>query len=288
MNFPNNGFPAQPFPGFQNPNPFSPPGQSPQGFPGGFAGQQPQYPAPGGFGAPQQGQPFAQPQRVDPSQLGGMFQGMGSADTQGDRLPPLPLGGHERVRVSNCRAERSTMPGEQHIVYFRADLTVVESKSAAPGTRANFQVKLTGHQYGAADDMARLRQLVAAAYGKDPNAAETRAEFDAQANQIMSAVLAGAIEGKEVAVLEVTHSMTKPRANRPSRPFGKYTFGKVGSQVTAAPVQAAAAVAQAPTWPPAGWVATPGMPGHYTGNYQGQVVTVSENNLRVAQASGQI
>lgn len=267
---------ANPFAGsqpVQQHNPFAP--QAPQGF---------QQPA---FGAPAPG----------PVNMAGMFGGMGSAEEAGDQLPPLPAGGHKRVKIGEVTIKPSQRPGKTHVIFFRAELTVLESDAAPAGTRATFIEKITGHDYPhyRADSLARIRSLVSSGLGQDDNDPQVRAMYEQNAEQIMQGVVQGALKDKEVAITNVTHKATKPSAQKPQGGLiANYSFGKLGASVALpGPVQAAPvagfqapAASFGPVFPPPGWQADG--TGHYIGFAGGQQHRVSENDLRSAQAAGKV
>ncbi len=258
-------------------NPFSP-----QSAPSPFGA--PQAPAFGQAPVPQFGAPQAQaPVQLHP----GMFGGMGSAEASDGRKPPLPQGGHDRVRIDSIQVKRGDpSQGTSHQTFLIADLTVLESKICPAGTVGSMVETIAGAQYNQADALARVRMLINAALGVDDRAPETRAKWEDpnQAYQLMAGAASGQLNGKEFAVLSVAHKVTKK-----GRTIGTYKCGVIGAQVNSAPVQSAAPVyAAAPSFPPAGWVASPQYPGHFTGIYQGKTVTVSENDLKAAVTAGSI
>lgn len=275
---------------FQQPqnNPFQPVTNTYGGAPQGanpFGGGQPFQPQ-----APQQ---FA-PQGAMPVDLASAFAGMGDADEGNEKLPPLPQGGHKRIRVGEVKIERSTYPGNQHVIYFKANIEVVESTACAPGTRSIFIEKITGHKFDdyRNDALARIRCFVAGAMGRDGNSPEVRAEFNDEKRYtlIMQGVAAGNLRGKELTCTNVTHKVTKPTQRNPQGGLiASYSWAPLGASVAAAspsPVQPQ--VATAPSFPPAGWAANPQYPGYFTGLVNGQQFTVSENDLRAAVAAGKV
>jgi len=283
-------------------NPFSPTSAvSPFGAPAAPFAPPTQFGAtPQAFASPQA--PAFAPQAA-PFNPAGLFSGMGSAEEAGDRLPPLPAGGHARVKIGEVSIKPSEKPGQTHVVYYRAELTVIESASCAPGTRATFMERLTGHSFPhyRQDSLARIRGLVLSALGQDPNDPAIRAMLDQPADQpqyqgqtkgdqLMLGTAQGTIRDKEVSVTNVTHKVTRPSPQKPQGGLiASYSFARVGAPVAApGPVAAPVQAAPAATFPPAGWTASAQYPGHYTGNHQGQIVTVSENDLRAAVAAGKV
>lgn len=282
---------TNPFAQFQTPaqsNPFSPQGSQAAPAANPFAPQA-QY-APQGFA----------PQQPAPVNMSGLFGGMGQAEESGDRLPPLPAGGHKRVKIGEVSVKPSTMPGSTHIIWFKAELTVIESDACPAGTRATFIEKVTGHAFPhyRADSLARIRGLVSSALGQDDNDPQVRTMYEANHEQIMQGVVQGGLRDKEVAVTNVVHKVTKPSVQKPQGGLiASYSFGKLGSAVqpaaspvtpTAAPAQTFTAPAQGfgPVFPPAGW--QPDGTGHYIGIVAGAQHRVSENDLRTAQAAGRV
>jgi len=205
------------------------------------------------------------------------------------------------VTIGQVKIERSQKPGETHVVWFKAELTVKKSASCEPGTRAMFIERVTGHKFPhyKLDSDARIRSLIASAMGFSPDAPEIRAQFNdpQKINEIFSGVTRGQLNGKDVAVLNVEHKRLKPTPQKPQGGLiASYMFAPVGTQVQPpAPVQAAPAAAApapfspaafgaAPAFPPAGWFAHSQYPGYFTNGQH----TVSESDLRVAQASGKV
>jgi hypothetical protein len=267
-------------------NPFAAPAQTqmpaPQQGANPFGGQ-PASP----FAPPAQYQQPAAP-AVSFANLG---QGMGDAEEQGERLPPLPLGGHEEFEINAIEIAPSRKPGQQHVIWFRGTNTIVKSKTVPAGTRFLFQAKLTGHNFdsGKADDYARIRAYLASAFGASGDSPEVKANFnnDQKRAEIFAACVQGAFNGKRGAVTNVTHRADK---KNPGKFYGSYSFGPLGAAVSPpgpAPTPAPAAGPSNPvSFPPQGWTSLGN--GYYVGNVGGQQFTVSENDLRTAQAAGKV
>jgi hypothetical protein len=247
-------------------------------------------PAPAPYAAPQPGFAPQAPAMPIPTSLG-LDQQLQTAEEDGDRLPPLPEGGHEVLEVERVYMERGKSPQTQHVITVRADCFVVSSKLAAPGTRFSLGFRIVGATYGQADEIARCRAFFAVtACNLDPNDPAVKQHVTEQLI-MATAQPQNPLKGKRFAVPNVFHKMTKagfhPNGSpKHPRPIGKYTFALPGASVNSAPAPVAppAPVAAAPIqWPPAGWQDVSAQyPGHWT---NGQM-TITTEQLKALVAAG--